>query len=259
MKPAEEVEVPKFARVARYAIAPFDLGGPCRALGFRIQGDDVDLSLLPSGVVEMLDDLRVVEPLGIECRLGDCSHALIILARRAKESSAHGGIGQVDFEGCGTLEVSCILIDPMNAANQKGCLEILEVAGQGGLCDAGGFGEFLKGDFVAGIVSEGGEEAVQLLDVADAVELREVAQEDLVDDVALDKAGRVVADGGIEDCLGVAPDIQVGNELAVQRLDVGRDEFIFLNAYQGLLFLNEGQVLSEGKRREQELGEATGS
>ena len=228
MKLAKETEVPKFAGVARYAIAPFDLGSPCRALGFRIQGDDIDLTLLPSGVVEMLDDLRVVEPLGIECRLGDRSHALIILARRAKEGSAHGGIGQVDFEGRGTLEVPGILIDPMDAANQKGCLKILEVAGQGGLCDAGGFGEFLKGDFVAGIVSEGGEEAVQLLDVADAVELREVSQEDLVDDVALDKAGRIVADGGIEDCFGVASDIEVGYEFAIQCLDVGCDEFISL-------------------------------
>jgi hypothetical protein len=84
----------------------------------------------------------------------------------------------------------CGTVDALDAADQEGGFEILDVAAQGGFRHAGGLGQLFQRDFVAGVVGERGEEAVEFLDVADAVELGQVAQQHLVDDVAFDEALR---------------------------------------------------------------------
>jgi hypothetical protein len=71
-----------------------------------------------------VEEPGIVGPLGIEGCLGKSAHALVIFGGCTEEGPPHRGIGQVDLEGGGALEMTRILVNPTNAADQEGGLQI---------------------------------------------------------------------------------------------------------------------------------------
>ncbi len=254
-------DVPELFGIAGRSVGPFDLDAPTRFLGGGIEADDVDFARRPACVVEVGEKFRIVEPLAVDGGFRESSHGLIVCGEAAEEGGAHGGIGEIDLERGGAFEAAGAAVDALDAADQEGGFEILDVAAKSGFCHAGGLGKLFQGDFVAGVVGQCGEQAVQLLDVADAVELGQVAEQHLVDDVALDEALRGGADGGVEDRFRIAADVEVLEEGIVERFDVGgaAAEWQAVGRFDQRGGFRELEKFVERERWQEEIGEAAGT
>src|SRR5574337_2119819 len=117
------------------------------------------------------------------------------------------------------------------------------------------------------VESQCGKQVVQFLDIRNAIQSGQIAQQYLIDDITFDEALHVRLDLRREQDFRVTSVVQVAKEFVIQRPEVCDLKFIeghkvvcktnFCSTADQPAVVQQAELLAKGQRRQQELREAT--